>query len=162
MYGFGQHDNEFVGLIANDGSGDSLAQTNVSTGQLETYFVEDQYKATSWLTLIGGLRLTHFGGSISENAADPRLRRCHRHPHLRWTLRGFWGTYYQAPPLSTASGPLLAYAVQQGLGFIPLRGERDQETSIRLNRSATWLVVRREQLPSTRAQLFRPQQHWRF
>jgi outer membrane receptor protein involved in Fe transport len=127
LYAFGQHDNEFVGLIANDGSGDSLVQTSISTGQLETLFVEDQYKATSWLTLIGGLRLTHFGGSISENAADPRLGGAITIPHLRWTLRGFWGTYYQAPPLSTASGPLLAYAVQQGLGFIPLRGERDQE-----------------------------------
>jgi outer membrane receptor protein involved in Fe transport len=127
LYAFGQHDNEFVGLIANDGSGDSLAQTSISTGQLETVFVEDQYKATSWLTLIGGLRLTHFGGSISENAADPRLGGAITIPRLHWTLRGFWGTYYQAPPLSTASGPLLAYAVEQGLGFIPLRGERDQE-----------------------------------
>ena len=29
--------------------------------------------------------------------------------------------------LSTVTGPLLNYAVSQGLGFIPLRGERDQE-----------------------------------
>jgi outer membrane receptor protein involved in Fe transport len=42
-------------------------------------------------------------------------------------LRGFVGTYYQAPPLSTIQGPLLDFAVTQGLGFIPLRGERDQE-----------------------------------
>ena len=42
-------------------------------------------------------------------------------------MRGFWGEYYQAPPLSTVSGPLLDFAVSQGLGFIPLRGERDQE-----------------------------------
>jgi outer membrane receptor for ferric coprogen and ferric-rhodotorulic acid len=46
---------------------------------------------------------------------------------LNWTLRGFWGKYYQAPPLSTVSGPLLEFAVAQGLGFIPLHGERDQE-----------------------------------
>jgi outer membrane receptor protein involved in Fe transport len=46
---------------------------------------------------------------------------------LNWVLRGFWGRYYQAPPLSTVVGPLLDYAVTQGLGFIPLRGERDQE-----------------------------------
>ena len=50
-----------------------------------------------------------------------------RIPHLNWVLRGFWGEYYQAPPLSTVTGPLLDYAVSQGLGFIPLRGERDQE-----------------------------------
>ena len=127
FYGFGQHDDEFVGLIANDGSGDAVRQTNVATGQLESAFLEDRYKAFSWLTLIGGVRLTHFGGLISENAADPRLGGAITIPHLHWVLRGFWGEYYQAPPLSTVSGPLLGYAVSQGLGFIPLRGERDQE-----------------------------------
>ncbi|MGC2659102.1 MAG: TonB-dependent receptor [Bryobacteraceae bacterium] len=127
VYGFGQQDNEFIGLIANDGSGDSVRQTNPATGQLESLFVEDQYKAFSWLTLIGGVRLTHFAGSISENAADPRLGGSIRIPRLNWFLRGFWGDYYQAPPLSTVTGPLLDYAVSQGLGFIPLRGERDQE-----------------------------------
>jgi len=126
-YGFGQHDRELVGLLANDGSGNSVRQTNTSTGQLESLFLEDQYKAWSWLTLTGGVRLTHFAGSISENAADPRLGAAIRMPRLHWVLRGFWGEYYQAPPLSTVSGPLLGYAVSQGLGFIPLRGERDQE-----------------------------------
>lgn len=127
VYGFGQHDSELIGLLANDGSGDFVRQTNKAIGQLESIFLEDQYKAFSWLTLIGGVRLTHFAGSISENAADPRLGGSVRIPYLHWVLRGFWGEYYQAPPLSTVSGPLLDYAVAQGLGFIPLRGERDQE-----------------------------------
>jgi outer membrane receptor protein involved in Fe transport len=127
IYGFGQHDNQFVNLIANDGSGNSVRQANASTGQLESLFLEDQYKPFSWLTLVGGVRLTHFAGSITENAADPRLGGSIRIPYLHWVLRGFWGEYYQAPPLSTVSGPLLDYAVSQGLGFIPLRGERDQE-----------------------------------
>ena len=73
------------------------------------------------------MRLTHFSGAISENAASPRLGGAIRIPHLNWVLRGFWGEYYQAPPLSTVTGPLLNFAVSQGLGFIPLRGERDQE-----------------------------------
>jgi outer membrane receptor protein involved in Fe transport len=127
IYGFGQHDDELIHLIANDGSGSSVRQTNTATGQNEAVFLEDQYKVFSWLTLIGGVRLTHFAGSISENAADPRLGGSIRIPYLHWVLRGFWGDYYQAPPLSTVSGPLLDYAVSQGLGFIPLRGERDQE-----------------------------------
>jgi outer membrane receptor for ferrienterochelin and colicin len=127
VYGFGQHDREYIGLLANDGSGDSVRQTDISTGQLESVFLEDQYKAFSWLTLTGGLRMTHFAGSISENAADPRLGGSVRIPRLNWVLRAFWGEYYQAPPLSTVSGPLLTYAIAQGLGFIPLRGERDQE-----------------------------------
>ncbi|HEX4274423.1 MAG TPA: TonB-dependent receptor [Bryobacteraceae bacterium] len=128
LYGFGQHDDESVGLIANDGSGTPpLAQTRLSSGHLEALFLDDQYKALSWLTLTAGVRLTHFSGTIAENAASPRLGGAIRIPHLNWVLRGFWGQYYQAPPLSTVSGPLLDFAVTEGLGFIPLRGERDQE-----------------------------------
>jgi hypothetical protein len=127
VYGFGQRDDEFVDLIANDGSGDTLAQDKVSTGHLEALFLGDQYRAFSWLTLSAGVRLTHFTGAISENAATPRLGGSIRIPGLNWVLRGFWGQYYQAPPLSTVSGPLLEFAVSQGLGFIPLRGERDEE-----------------------------------
>jgi outer membrane receptor protein involved in Fe transport len=127
MYGFGQHDDESVGLIANDGTGLTVAQQRIATGHLEAVFVEDQYKVLPWLTLTGGARFTHFSGAISENAASPRVGAAIRIPRLNWVLRGFWGEYYQAPPLSTVSGPLLDYAVSQGLGFIPLHGERDQE-----------------------------------
>lgn len=127
VYGFGQHDDELINLIANDGSGLSLNQDKAATGQLEAFFLEDQYRALSWLTLTAGVRITHFGGAVSENAASPRLGGSVRIPHLNWAIRGFWGEYYQAPPLSTVSGPLLGYALSQGLGFIPLRGERDQE-----------------------------------
>ncbi len=127
MYGFGQHDDESVGLIANDGSGLTVAQHKIATGHLEALFVEDQYKVLPWLTLTGGARFTHFSGAINENAASPRVGAAIRIPRLNWVLRGFWGEYYQAPPLSTVSGPLLDYAVSQGLGFIPLHGERDQE-----------------------------------
>ncbi|MCU1337840.1 MAG: TonB-dependent receptor [Bryobacterales bacterium] len=127
LYGFGQHDDEFVSLIANDSSGLSLQQDKMTTGHLEAAFIEDQYRAFSWLTLTAGVRLTHFSGAISENAASPRLGGSIRIPHLNWVLRGFWGEYYQAPPLSTVSGPLLDFAISQGLDIIPLRGERDQE-----------------------------------
>jgi outer membrane receptor protein involved in Fe transport len=127
LYGFGQHDDESVGLIANDGARLSVAQNAITSGHLEALFLEDQYRASSWLTLMAGLRLTHFSGVISENAASPRLGGSIRIPRLNWVLHGFWGRYYQAPPLSTVSGPLLDFAVSQGLGVIPLRGERDEE-----------------------------------
>ncbi|HEY2844735.1 MAG TPA: TonB-dependent receptor [Bryobacteraceae bacterium] len=126
-YGFAQSDDEFVNLIAKDGSGLSLTQDRKTNGHLEALFLEDQYKAFSWLTLTAGARLTHFGGAVSENAASPRLGGSIRIPHLQWVFRAFWGEYYQAPPLSTVSGPLLDFALTQGLGFIALRGERDQE-----------------------------------
>ncbi|MBV8847505.1 MAG: TonB-dependent receptor [Bryobacterales bacterium] len=127
LYGFGQHDDTFAGLIANGGSGLSFAQRQVNTGQLVAAFFEDQYRPVSWLTLIAGVRLTHFAGIVSENGADPRLGGSILIPHLNWVFRGFWGRYYQAPPLSTVSGPVADFAVSQGFDFIPLRGERDEE-----------------------------------
>ena len=127
VYGFGQYDDESVNVIARDVPGTSIAQDKSSTGHLEALFLEDQYRAFSWLTLTAGIRLTHFTGAISENAATPRLGGSIRIPRLKWVLRGFWGRYYQAPPLSTVSGRLLDFAGTQGLGFIPLRGEHDQE-----------------------------------
>jgi outer membrane receptor protein involved in Fe transport len=127
VFGFGQHDDEFVSLIANNGSGSSLSQEQTSTGHLEAVFLEDQYKVFPWLTLTAGVRLTHFSGAISENAPTPRSGVSVRLPHLNWVLRAFWGRYYQPPPLSTVSGPLLNFAVSNGFGFIPLHGERDEE-----------------------------------
>jgi hypothetical protein len=133
IYQFGQWDRESVNLIANDGSAPPLAQNQNNQGHLEAIFFEDQYKPLSLVTLTAGVRVTHFSGAISETTADPRLGGTFRIPHLNWVLRAFWGKYYQAPPLSTVTGPLLDYAVTQGLGFIPLFGERDQEHQFGLN-----------------------------
>ena len=49
-------------------------------------------------------------------------------PKIGWVFRGFYGRFYQPPPLLTASGPLLQFVTSQNLGFIPLRGERDEES----------------------------------
>ena len=127
VYGFAQVDRESVMLIDNQVPAPPLAQTLPGSGHLETGFLEDQYKPVSWLTLLAGLRVTHFSGALSENAATPRLGGSLRLPRVNWVLRAFWGRYYQAPPLSTVSGPLLDFAVSQGLAFIPLRGEHDEE-----------------------------------
>jgi len=128
-YGFGQRDGEFIHLISDGGE---VLDRKDTGGHLEAIFLGDQYKLTPWLTLTGGVRLTHFSGAISENAASPRVGAAIRIPRLNWVLRGFFGDYYQAPPLSTVSGPALQYAVAQGLGVIPLRGERDQENQVGL------------------------------
>ena len=126
VYGFGQTDEELVKLIANQGA-NRVEQTRPATGHLEAGFLEDQYKPFSWLTLMAGVRLTHFDGMLAEEAASPRAGGSVRIPHLKWVLRGFWGRYYEAPPLSTVTGPLLGFAAAQGFAFIPLRGERDEE-----------------------------------
>ncbi len=127
FYGFGQHDNQLFGLLFNDGSNPNFRDRETATGSLMSFFADDKLKVTSWLTLMGGVRQTHFSGALSEDATSPRVGAALQIPRLRWVFRAFYGHYYQAPPLLTASGPLLQFVTSQNLGFIPLRGERDEE-----------------------------------
>jgi len=131
VQGFIQRDNTLFD-IADRLTGSSLRQRTIIGGQLESAFLEDQFKAAKWLTFNGGLRLTHFSGGISETAADPRLGVAIQLPRLGWVMRGFYGRYYQAPPLVTVGGPLLNVAATQAFAFLPLRGERDQENEFGL------------------------------
>ena len=141
VYGFAQHEsnyfnNVFTGCAPNcHNFGPSSAAV---TGGLIEEYISDRFKATSWLTLIAGLRQSHFdSGSVSgtqpavvENATDPRLGIALRIPRINWVFHGFWGEFYQAPPLLTATGPLQDLANSQNLSFGPLRGERDHEYQI--------------------------------
>jgi len=129
FYSFAQQDDQFFHVVYNDGSGTvipPLAQN--PTGSLIAAFVEDQFRPTSWLTLNAGLRQTHFPGALAEDATSPRVGASVRIPKLNWVLRGFYGHFYQAPPLGTLSGPALnAIQNQQQLNFARLPGERDEE-----------------------------------
>jgi len=109
MQVFGERDNQFYEVVdSTPGSPDAFApQRTIPWANVETIFLEDQFKATSWLTFNGGVRLTHYAGPESENAADPRLGVAIRIPRLDWVLRGFYGRYYQAPPLVTVTDPAL-------------------------------------------------------
>jgi outer membrane receptor protein involved in Fe transport len=89
--------------------------------------VQDSFEAAHWLNLSAGVRQTHFQGAITENATDPRLGALVTLPRLDWVLSAFWGKYYQAPPLLTLSGPLVAYATASDTSFLPLHGERNNE-----------------------------------
>jgi len=128
LYSFYQQDNELFGALFNNGSGNlPFTDHEHPSGNLEAFFLDDKFNVTSWLTLIAGMRPTHFSGAVSENSISPRFGAALTVPHLKWTFRAFYGHYYQAPPLITASGPLLAFAQTSNLGFIPLHGERDEE-----------------------------------
>jgi outer membrane cobalamin receptor len=130
LFGFAQQDHQLFGLDCHDPSqcvGISSLEIDNSTGSLSAAYAEDQLEATSWLTLNAGLRQTHFSGGGVENATSPRVGASLRIPKLNWVFRGFYGHFYQAPPLLSVSGPLLQAATNQSLGFIPLHGERDEE-----------------------------------
>jgi outer membrane receptor protein involved in Fe transport len=132
LYAFEQQNDELFGVIFNDPTdpsfGNNLRDVQSATGSLIAGFVEDEFRATPWLTLNAGIRQTHFSGNIVENATSPRFGAAIRVPKINWVFRGFYGHFYQAPPLLTAAGPLLQFVSAQNLGFIPLHGERDEES----------------------------------
>jgi hypothetical protein len=125
--GFSQRDNEAFNVLFNDGSNAPVNEASRPTGSLVAAYIHDNIKATDWLQFALGVRQTHFDGNLIENATSPRLGMTALAPGLNWIFRGFWGKYYQAPPLTTLSGPLLQYAQNSNLGFLPLHGERDEE-----------------------------------
>ena len=129
FFSFYQHDSQTFGAIFNDGSGDApINDVQHPTGNQETFFIDDKFTPVPWLTLIAGMRPTRFSGGVTETAISPRFGATVTIPRLRWTFRGFYGHYYQAPPLLTVSGPaLIDFAQGEGLGFIPLHGEFDEE-----------------------------------
>jgi hypothetical protein len=125
VYGFVQHQYNFFDNQFTDGSPNFPASSIGANGEVSAEFINDKFKVTPWFTLIAGLRETHFNSSIAENATDPRFGAALRVPRLKWVLSGFYGYYYQAPPLSTATGALLGLANSQNFTFAPLHGERD-------------------------------------
>lgn len=139
VYGFAQHQSNYFDNVFTDCApacqnyGPSSAAV---TGGLFEAYVNDRFKATSWLTFIAGFRYSHFNSgtfaaethpAVVENAPDPRFGVALRIPRINWVFHGFYGLYYQAPPLLTATGPLLDLATSQSLAFAPLLGERDHE-----------------------------------
>jgi hypothetical protein len=123
IYSFAQHDNTLFGVI---GDAAEINHREKLGGNLEALFLEDQFRALNWLTLNAGVRITRFSGELTETAASPRLGAAITLPKLKWVVRGSYNRFYQAPPLSTISGPLLQFAVDQGVDFLPLYGERDE------------------------------------
>jgi len=140
MYGFEQNQNNFFNNVFTDGTPNPSItySTAAVTGGVWEQFISDKFKPTSCLTLIGGLRESHFNSPASaaepaiepavvENATDPRVGVAVRIPRLNWVFHAFYGDFYQAPPLLTATGPLLGIANGQDATFGPLHGERDEE-----------------------------------
>ena len=144
FYGFHQNDSQALGILFNCATnGDPqfsppncdpselpppFADSEPASGGLAAFFLDDKFKPFPWLTLSAGLRPTRFSGAgISENSISPRFGVTVTVPRLNWTFRGFYGHYYQAPPLLTASGTLEQFCTENGCSFIPLHGERDEE-----------------------------------
>jgi len=124
-YSFYQWNHETFGAAFNP----AFVDTEHPTGGLTAFFLEDAFKPVSWITLTAGIRPTHFSGNngFSESAISPRFGAALTIPHLNWTFRAFYGHFYQAPPLVTATGSLIEFCTVSDCGFTTLSGERDEE-----------------------------------
>jgi hypothetical protein len=127
IYSWGQHDSYVFGSIFNDRTFKNFSIPDSAAGGLIEEYFSDNFKATPWLTLIGGLRQANFISTFTENEVDPRVGIAVEIPKLHWVFRGFYGRFYQPPPLLTASGPVVDYANANNTSFLPLNGERDEE-----------------------------------
>jgi hypothetical protein len=127
LYGYLQHENDLFGSVFNDGSYPSFSVNPTILAGVEELFLNDNYKPASWLTLTAGERQTHFSGAITEDAIYPRLGIAVQIPKLSWVFRAFYGHFYQPPPLTSITGPALAYAQSSGDGYVLLKGERNEE-----------------------------------
>jgi outer membrane receptor protein involved in Fe transport len=84
-------------------------------------------KATQWLTLTAGIRQTHFTGDRVEDAVYPRVGAAIQIPRLNWVFRGFYGHFYQPPPLTKLSPDQVNIINPLGDAFVTLYGERNEE-----------------------------------
>lgn len=143
FYGFWQHDNQlfavaFAGPPPTPAACSAVppqtptcldfTDPEIANGSLQEIWFEDKFKVASWLTLSGGVRESHFSAGTTENATSPRAGFSLQAPKINWVFHGFYGLFYQAPPLLTFTGPALVNAASnQGYAFGPLSGERDEE-----------------------------------
>ncbi len=127
IYFFDQHQYNYFNNVFSDGSQNFPASSIGVNGSVAAMFFNDKIKVTPWLTLILGVRQTEFNASISQSITDPRFGAAVKIPRLNWIFRGFYGHYYQAPPLVTATGSVIGLANSQSFSFAPLYGERDRE-----------------------------------
>ena len=128
LYSFYQNDTETLGALFNPSHGTPpFHDVESGAGNLVAAFIDDKFRVAPWLTISAGIRPTRFSGGLTETAISPRFGAALTVPRLQWTFRAFYGQYYQAPPLLTASGPLVQFAAASNTAFIPLHGERDTE-----------------------------------
>lgn len=128
LYGFYQQNTLFFALVNTTVSpAESATATSNPMGGVGSAYVNEQYQPWQWLTLNAGLRYTYFQGADSEKKLNPRTGGTIQIPRLNWVARGYYGTYFQAPPLYTVGGGVFSASLigSAGFGYSTLKAERD-------------------------------------
>ena len=118
-------------------------------GLIEEY-ISDNYKPRPGSRSSAGCASRNFTSSFSEDETYPRVGIALQIPKLNWVFRGFYGRYYQPPPLLTASGSgrRLRQREQHQLSTATWRAGR--RTSVRRADSVPGLAARCRHFPDPR------------
>jgi TonB dependent receptor len=131
FYSFYEREDDLFGVQVNDGSAQSLPNTQADTNAgIVEFYLADHLRLGRYVTLLGGERFSIYRSGLNETAIYPRIGATVRIPRLNWTLRGFYGHYFQPAPVLTVSSSVLNYASGFSSGqnaFTPLPSERDEE-----------------------------------
>ena len=122
---FGERWSSVFSLTATTGKKLSLTEQEQLWATVFSVFVEDTFRARSWLTINSGLRFERFSGTLTEHGTSPRLGVAVSTGGGA-VLRASYGRFYQHPQVATVSGPVLEFALQGGFDILPIPGERDQ------------------------------------
>ena len=122
---FGERWSSLFGLTSTVGSRLSLTETQQIWATVLSTFAEDTFRATPWMTINAGYRLERFSGTLTEYGNSPRIGAAFSVGHGT-VLRASYGRFYQHPQVATVSGPVLEFALQEGVDILPIPGERDQ------------------------------------
>ena len=161
LYGYGQHENDLFGAVFNDGSAPNFSETSLVNGGVEEAFIEDNYRPTSWLTLIGGERQTHFQAAISENAIYPRIGIGGADSETRLGLPRLLRPLLPAAAAHQPLRPRSRLRAVQQHQLRPAARRARRGAPVRPPDSLARLAPRRRHLPDPRQQFPRPQQHRR-
>jgi hypothetical protein len=131
LYSFYQRESDLFGVLVNDESGLSQANTPASANAgLVEFYLGDHLRLGKYVTLLGGERFSIYQAGLNESAMYPRIGAAMRIPRINWVLRGFYGHFFQPAPIQTVSSSVLNYASGLASGentFTPLPSERDEE-----------------------------------
>jgi hypothetical protein len=128
---FAEHDDSLFGLRSNTGNRLSVTHEEVLWASVASAFAEETFRVSESFTLNAGIRAERFSGTVTEHAVSPRVGMAWQVGHGA-VLRASYGRFYQHPQTSTVSGPLLQFALQQGFGYLPVPGERDNMVEVGL------------------------------
>ncbi len=96
-----------------------------------------------------------------KTRTDPRVGVAVRLPRLNWVFRGFYGRFYQPPPLLTATGPVVQFAQANNTALRRCMASATRSTSLAC-RSLTRLAAGCGYVQDTGQELSGPFEHRRL